>query len=78
MIKKGQVEPQHVDLLLEQVAKRAGAESVRDAAREYLIHGGNQPEIAARHGVTQESLSRLVSKLKKLNDWAIKVSEFNR
>ncbi|WP_286241166.1 PapB/FocB family fimbrial expression transcriptional regulator [Neptuniibacter halophilus] len=77
MFKKGKTSPEHVALLLEQVPIRAGSQAVRDAATEYMVNGGSQPEIAAKYEVEQASISRLVSRLRELNDWAVNVAKYN-
>ena len=77
MIEKGNTPPKLVDLLLDRLPARSGSDPVRHAAKEYLVQGGNQPDIAERYGVKQASLSRLVSKLGRLHEWALEVAKYS-
>lgn len=78
MIQKGHTPAEYVDLLLEAIRKTKGSEAVREAAREYLVNGGSQSEIARKHGVAQHSLSRLIGNLKEKDAWAKRAAKFHK
>jgi DNA-binding transcriptional regulator LsrR (DeoR family) len=77
MIEKGNTPAEYVDLLLSEIRKTQNSESVRAAAREYLVEGGNQTEIAERHGVDQRSLSRLIGKVRAKDEWVVKAAKYH-
>ncbi|GAB0154581.1 transposase [Marinobacterium sp. BA1] len=78
MIQKGHTPAEYVDLLLEAIRKTKGSEAVREAAREYLVNGGNQSEVARKHGVEQHSLSRLISNLREKDEWAKRAAKYHK
>lgn len=78
MLIKGKVPEEYADLLLSRITSRNNAEAVRDAAKEYLVNGGQQIEVAEKYGIKQSSLSRLLNKLKGLDDWVAEAIQYHR
>ncbi|GAB0154384.1 hypothetical protein MnBA_37840 [Marinobacterium sp. BA1] len=42
---------------------------IRTAALEHLVLGTPQSELARKHGVAQSNLSRLIKRLRELDQW---------